>query len=522
MVLNVSYIPKISGKGSFVSLMATKPSSDAEGQLAQPDLTEIPSPEAPPEVIDPANESERLELLQFFEPLFSGTGGIDSWLHDGVPQTVISRLNSLRDASLTREQLNQLLVLSHEAGLGAGFFKYYWLTAPAHTYDVRVFPDFDEDFLNRRSIESLEQLRWGLQRFYVDALLYFGNVRSAYRRLRNMELAAINDFFGGHRSDAEALFRRGAPLPLQAIPRDDRYLISEMACKSLGAETTNLGAVLRDAYQKRVTAGDTSSVSPRQLLEADAPAQNLRQLTFAADELLDDELTSLQELESKVAALTDKFNRARDAALQNTKLYLSMVEDMDVYVATSMRSRNDFREMAKFCDEVFGHERLDGLDIRYFDPTLSAAEGHEDKGLIECLMVKSAKALIYFAGTQESYGKDAEAAMALSQGKSVILYCPDEGKRQFYRDVHPLARLIDFRNGVANGWMVASTPTEVSELLARILRNEMQYTLEQAKPGYLRLRERLTGSVVRLQTSDKFLRETFWNYYQRLGTRQGE
>lgn len=497
--------------------MSIEPISATSGpdqdRAAEPQT--LPAPEAPPEVVDPADEDQRLALVAFFDPLFSGTGGIDSWLHDGVPQTVIDRLNSVDRFPLTREQLNQLLVLSHEAGLGAGFFHYYWLSAPAHTYDVRALSDFDQSFVETRSIESLKQLRWGLQRLYFDALLYFGNVRSAYRRLRGMPLADIEDLFGQFRTDAGRLSERGAHLPLQPIPRDDRYLISEMACKSLGAETTNLGEVLRGAYNKRVTAGDTSSVSPRQLLEDDAPAENLRQLKFAADELLDHELTSLQELESKVATLTDKFNRARSAALQNTKLYLSMVEDMDVYVATSMRSRSDFREMAKFCDEVFGHDRLDGLDIRYFDPTLSAAEGHEDKGLIECLMVKSAKALIYFAGTQESYGKDAEAAMALSQGKPVILYCPDQGKRQFYRDVHPLARLIDFRTGVANGWMVASTPAEVSELLARVLRNEMQYHLEQAKPGYLRLKEALTGSVVRLQTSDRFLRETFWNYYQR-------
>ncbi|HWI94503.1 MAG TPA: hypothetical protein VNS60_00365 [Solirubrobacterales bacterium] len=473
-----------------------------------------PAPEAPPEVIDPANERQRLELLEFFHPLFSGTGGIDSWLHDGVPQTVIARLNSVNEEPLTREQLNQLLVLSHEAGLGTGFFKYYWLEAPAHTYEVRALADFDEMFLGRTAVESLQQLRWGLQRFFIDALLFFGNVRSAYRRLRDMDFDSIESLFNEYRFETSNLLTRGASLPLHAIPRDDRYLISEMACKSLGKEAANLGDVLRCAYEARVTAGNTSSVSPRQLLE-EAPTENRKQLTFTADELLDDELTSIQELESKVAELTAKFDRARSAALQNTKLYLSMVEDLDVYVATSMRSRNDFREMAKFCDEVFEDDRLRPLDIRYFDPTLSAAEGHEDKGLIECLMVKSAKALIYFAGTQESYGKDAEAAMALSQGKPVILYCPDPDKRQFYRDVHPLARLIDFRNGVANGWMVASTPGQVSELLARVLGNEMEYKLEQTKPGHLRLKESLTGSVVRLQTSDKFLRETFWNYYQR-------
>jgi hypothetical protein len=103
--------------------------------------------------------------------------------------------------------------------------------------------------------------------------------------------------------------------------------------------------------------------------------------------------------------------------------------------------------------------------------------------------------------------------MALSQGKPVILYCSDPARRQLYRDVHPLARLIDFQTGVANGWMVASTPDQVAELLSRTLRNEMVYELEQSKPGYLRLKEDVTGSIVRLQTNDVFLRETFWNYY---------
>ena len=74
-------------------------------------------------------------------------------------------------------------------------------------------------------------------------------------------------------------------------------------------------------------------------------------------------------------------------------------------------------------------------------------------------MVKSARVLIYFAGTKESFGKDAEAAMALSQGKPVILYCQDEGRRKFYRDVHPLARLIDFRTGdTQRGLIVGERP----------------------------------------------------------------
>src|SRR3984957_13067841 len=191
-----------------------------------------------------------------------------------------------------------------------------------------------------------------------------------------------------------------------------------------------------------------------------------------------------------------------------------MLGDLDVYVATSMRTRQDFRNMADTCERIFADNRLKDMNLRYFDPTLSAATGHEDKGLIECLMVKCARVLVYCAGVKESYGKDAEAAMALSLGKPVIFYCDEEQKRRFFRDVHPLSRLINFENGVAVGAMVADNIGAVIDLLNRTFENTMEYTLEQPKPGYLQLKERLTSSVVRLQTNDKLLSEAFWNYYK--------
>ena len=190
-----------------------------------------------------------------------------------------------------------------------------------------------------------------------------------------------------------------------------------------------------------------------------------------------------------------------------------MVNDLDVYVATSMRTRQNFRAMADACDAIFSDPKLKELQLRYFNPTLSAAEGHEDKGLTECLMVKCAKALVYCAGESESYGKDAEAAMALSLGKPVIFYCDAAGTRANFMWVHPFCRLIDFSSGVAVGSLVASTTSEVSELLFRIFENKMEYELEHPKGGYFRLKDKLTGSVVRIQTGDALLRETFWNYY---------
>lgn len=477
-----------------------------------------------PESVEAADEDRfraRRELRVFFAPLFGDTGGIDSWLDEDTPQEVFERLYRIDAEPLSRVQLNQLLVLSSEAGVSDGFFTYYWLSAPEHPYDVRSVPGYSGQWTTAQGIRSLGHLKWGLYRFYMDALLYFGNIRSAYRFLRELAESDVRSFFAGFRVDTASLANRGAPIALRQIAKDDRYLISEMACKSFAAPDENLPEImqaLQRAYaEHRRKAGRLTTIRALlsdEYLDAEY-SDRQQQFVFSADELLDQEIHNEDELAENIAKLFSTFNRARMAALENTALYLSMAEDLDVYVATSMRTRQDFRDMANFCEEVFNQAGLPQLDIRYFDPTLSAAEGHEDKGLIECLMVKCAKVLIYSAGSKESWGKDAEAAMALSLGKPVIFYCDDEQRKRFLRDLHPLTRLIEFRSGVPIGAMVASDVGTVAELLARIFENRLEYDIEQPKPGYLKLRERRTKSVVRLQTSDGLLRETFWNYYHR-------
>jgi hypothetical protein len=129
-------------------------------------------------------------------------------------------------------------------------------------------------------------------------------------------------------------------------------------------------------------------------------------------------------------------------------------------------------------------------------------------------MVKSSKVLVYCAGKGDSWGKDAEAAMALSLGKPVIFYCDENKRQRFFSEIHPLSRLIDFQTGVAVGAMVTSSIDDVIKLLERIFENRMEYELRQLPVG-LRLIEKITNSTVRLQTRNALLRETFWNYYHK-------
>jgi hypothetical protein len=460
------------------------------------------------------------KILGKFKIFEGGTGGLDSWLRADTPTEVFDALGELEKYSLTQSRLNQLLTLAHEAPISKPLFHYYWLSAPQdHPYDVRKVPVFDDQWIGLESIGSLDQLYWGLYRFYVDALLFFGNIRTAYQRLRQLSDDGLYQFFERRHFDTPGLRKRGSPLAPVPIRKDNRYLISEMACKSFDVTDVpqgELGRVLITLYREHCDAGG-GPVTAKQLLTGAYQNGKFsdRQLQFdlSADDFLEEVIHDEAALLGKIERVAREFERARARALKNTELYLSMLGDLDVYVATSMRDRNDFRAMAEFCDDVFADPVLQDLNLRYFDPTLSAAENHEDKGLIECLMVKCAKALVLYAGTRDSYGKDAEAAMALSLGKPVIIHADEEYRSRFFKDIHPLSRLIDFQSGVAIGAMVATSPSQVIELLRRTFSNELEYELVQPRPKYLVLKEKITGSVVRLQTGNDLLRETFWNYY---------
>jgi hypothetical protein len=444
-------------------------------------------------------------------------GGIGSWLTDQTCDAVFERLGDLDISPLSAVQLNQLLVLAHEAPVSDGFFRFYWLKAPElHPYRLAGPPHCQSGWGRAGTIDSLDHLAWGLHRLYADGLMYFGNVRTAFRTLREFSFRELQDFFSVRRIDTQAIKRRGPALLLKPIARDRRYLISETACKSYGEKpqiTSDLRNALLGAYAAHL-AGGGGEISVEALLDNRLPAEfegRRDAFKFSASEVLGQTITSERDIDSHYNAVALAFEESRRDALQNTRYYLSLLTDLDVYVATSMRTRDDFVKMANNCEAIFSDKRLKEMNLRYFDPTLSAAGGHEDKGLIECLMVKCAKALVYCRGEKESYGKDAEAAMALSLGKPVIFYCEQQGK--FYKDVHPLSRLIQFETGIAVGAMIAETIEQVVELLTRTFENTMVYRLEGTKSDSLRLLEDLTGSVVRLQTSDELLSETFWNHY---------
>src|SRR5215471_18656945 len=162
-------------------------------------------------------------ILKEFQLFSLGTDGIGGWITSQTDELVFQRLSGIQVQPLTKVQLNQLLAFGHEAPVSDDFFRYYWLEAPVeHPYEVSQLPDFEQEWLKCSAITSLAHLKWGLYRIFMDALLYFGSVRTAYRKLRPMTRAELTAFFAKRRFDTDLIKARGPALPLQPIPKDTR------------------------------------------------------------------------------------------------------------------------------------------------------------------------------------------------------------------------------------------------------------------------------------------------------------
>src|SRR5579862_3565698 len=191
---------------------------------------------------------------------FGTDPGLGRWLSKDAHPFVIERIAQLEREPLTKVQFNQLLVISQVASVSDGFFHYYWSSLPEHPYDVTKIDGYRGGWTEGHAgqISSVDHLYWGIYRLYVDGLLFFGNVKAAFASLRTMTLEEITNFFKSKRFDTAAIAARGPALPLVQIARDDRYLISEMACKTFGELPGDRDAaykMLEDAWQKHTAAG---------------------------------------------------------------------------------------------------------------------------------------------------------------------------------------------------------------------------------------------------------------------------
>ncbi len=425
-------------------------------------------------------------------------------------------------------------------------------------------PSAKEQFFNYYfgdNVTDIEILRCGLTKFIKDALWYYGDIERAYKALCKVD--SVESIIRNRQFDHNEFTKRLPWNLLNNIPPAERgYLgyvsgdrpfrekdslsIAETVCKAIQDHRSILSDMTRDDLESKVM--EIIGHEREEIDNAKRRVKEIRGLEsmdlFSTSELNENQ-DKIETIRSRIRTEIDHIDELRKTGEQNLVEYMRIIDSIDVYIATSMRDDRQYIEMAEFVNDVFTNELIAPLNLRYFDPTLSYCKSRLDKGIIECLLVRTAKVTIYCAQNDDTFGKDSELASTLTQGKPAIVFVPMgdpskiirkydstglisevsesellERRANTFQKFHPLSLQVGLTDGVARGVIVVRTPEQCARILEKTLHNQIEVDISQEESGLV-LRERETKSVIRIMTGWGKLAGTFWNHFSQTSAARG-
>jgi hypothetical protein len=237
------------------------------------------------------------------------------------------------------------------------------------------------------AIRSIEEFQTGVERARQLSLLFFGNVKFGFKKF-GRDADELRFYHASTQPVDEEMFKnRHDPIhPVDPIPLDETYYLGYLIQKEIN---------------------DQLAKSPN-----------------------DDAALAARKVQERVV----------EKGIHNQHAYL-VSDHLDVYVATSMRRKHEYVEVAQFANQLFKHDLIRELKLRWFDPTQAYCADRIDKGLAEALMLKRAKCTLYLAQESDTLGKDSELASTLAQGKPVIAYVPSPTEKDVVESVTTLSVL---------------------------------------------------------------------------------
>lgn len=308
----------------------------------------------------------------------------------------------LGSQAFSLEQFNDILLLCNQRPIGEAFFRFFFKPTTGHV-------DFD-------------RIKKAIANFEGFAVLLFGNVRFAYRKLYQLDTKALEAEIGrlGKKSkELENVYHKRSPsgaLPAK-IKRDDTWLLGYIAKGAADQDIATYHAM------STILGQENESKILEHLDEDQKKLYVKRKTDLSSSAAWKRIFPNLGPIRVTVDELQGKLLKTRRNGWLNTSHYLA-ADFMDVYIATSMRERWEFEDVNNFVKKLSANPALSDLKLRYFDPTQSHLDYRIDKGLIEGLMLKRATCTVYMVQETDTFGKDSELASTLAQGKPVIAFIP--------------------------------------------------------------------------------------------------
>jgi hypothetical protein len=152
-------------------------------------------------------------ILQQMGIFSLGGDGIGGWIKQDADELIFDRLGQIDTKPLTKVSSTNSSHSAMKHPCPTTSFITIGSIVPRNIPMMCELPDFTSAWLKETAISSLAHLMWGLYRLFTDGLLYFGNVRTAYRKLRALNRDEIQTFFAARRFQTKLIKDRGPSPP---------------------------------------------------------------------------------------------------------------------------------------------------------------------------------------------------------------------------------------------------------------------------------------------------------------------
>jgi hypothetical protein len=435
----------------------------------------------------------------------------ERWLLDEVVKEIIPQNNKFH---LDLVKFNRLM-------LGCGR-----RLATVHFYDYF--------FKNARTLDAFEQ---AVERFRVKAMWLFGNFAFGYNKIATSEKKIFESLMQKTEAVSPEVYKkRRAFRDIEPIPVNDLILLGFISSDDL-KDLDVSKKLVETLLENPTTIGDALANIGAERQKKLSGVLKKYGIAFPATGTTGLSVSQLTKISKQISAVLDPLKKRQEKAVaagkRNTHRYLTLPY-LDVYVATSMRTHEDYVSQHQFIKTVFDDPQVAPLKLRYFDPALSYVFPPISKGLVEMLMLQRATVTIYNAGAEDTLGKDSELAATLAQGKAVIVYVPSnprivtlqdgrqvdlDRRADTFRVGHPLGLQINIRTGVAHGIIVVRTPKQCARMLRKVMLHKRAFTIRHLEGNFL-LEETETKSILRVVSDDPHLTHAFWTYFRHLASEE--
>lgn len=394
-------------------------------------------------------------------------------------------------------------------------------------YD-RVTKAFFKQFLapgQCTTIPDLDAFIVGINRFRIDAIQLFGNIKFAFKQLSRMSHQELTDTLEELQPipDEHYSGRHSPAVPIEPIDAEDTYL--------LGYLNPN-----KENLEERITA---------------TQAQGIRNYdSYLASDHLDVYIaTSMRDpheyvLVNKIVSLIfghPDVNNLRLRWFDPTQAYCKERLDKGLIEALMLKRA----KCTVYCvqeTDTFGKDSELASTLAQGKPVVAVVPDLKEAGIDTFKDWTSALANVYpemslrdlqikFLRVFNNRGAwDDERTRAFlndtkPMNRSEYLKWIFEHAKELYDtrastlcDKHPLGLQVSITTGVANGVLVVRNANDCARLIRGIVTRSLEFEIiDEMKAGieYVILREKISKCVYRIVTGDERLTNSFWNYYLR-------